>query len=108
MMEQALKWNSSLFTSGVCIHLLIPGMLLPALILFFFFLILSAFFSSSETAFIASNPYKLKYLEKKGNKNAKLVRKMTAKVDNLLAQAVAIIAPVQVIGERLVLRTVFR
>ena len=60
-------------------------MLLPALILLFIFLLLSAFFSSSETAFIASNPYKLKYLEKKGNKKAKLVRKMTAKVDNLLA-----------------------
>ena len=60
-------------------------MLLPALILLSIFLLLSAFFSSSETAFIASNPYKLNYLEKKGNKNAKLVRKMTAKVDNLLA-----------------------
>jgi len=60
-------------------------MLLLALILLFIFLLLSAFFSSSETAFIASNPYKLNYLEKKGNKNAKLVRKMTAKVDNLLA-----------------------
>ncbi len=60
-------------------------MLLPALILLFFFLLLSAYFSSSETAFIASNPYKIHYLEKKGNKNAKLVRKMTTKVDNLLA-----------------------
>jgi putative hemolysin len=60
-------------------------MLLPALILLFFFLLLSAYFSSSETAFIASNPYKIHYLEKKGNKNAKLVRKMITKVDNLLA-----------------------
>jgi putative hemolysin len=60
-------------------------MLLPALILFFFFLLLSAFFSSSETALIASNPYKINYLEKKGNKKAMLVRKLTSKVDNLLA-----------------------
>ncbi|NOR15679.1 MAG: DUF21 domain-containing protein [Candidatus Aminicenantes bacterium] len=60
-------------------------MLLPALILFFFFLLLSAFFSSSETALIASSPYKINYLEKKGNKKAKLVRKLTSKVDNLLA-----------------------
>ena len=58
--------------------------MLPALILIIFFLLLSAFFSSSETALIASNPYKINYLEKKGNKKAKLVRKMTAKVDNFL------------------------
>jgi putative hemolysin len=59
-------------------------MMLPALILIIFFLFLSAFFSSSETALIASNPYKIKYLEKKGNKKAKLVRKMTTRVDNFL------------------------
>jgi len=40
-------------------------MLLPALVLFFLFLLFSAFFSSSETAFIAANPYKLNYLEEK-------------------------------------------
>jgi len=60
-------------------------MLLPALFLFFLFLLLSAFFSSSETAFVASNPYKLDYLEKKGSKKAKLVQKMLKRVDNLLA-----------------------
>jgi len=64
---------------------LIPEMLLPTLILFFFFLLLSAFFSSSETALIASNPYKIDYLEKSGDKRARLVRKMTSKVDDLLA-----------------------
>ena len=64
---------------------MIPEMLLPALILFFFFLLLSAFFSSSETAFIALNPHRINYLEKRGNKKAKLARKMGAKVDNLLA-----------------------
>lgn len=60
-------------------------MLLPALIFFSLFLLLSAFFSSSETAFIASNPYKLDYLEKKGSKKARLVKKMLKRVDNLLA-----------------------
>ena len=59
-------------------------MLFPGLILFFLFLLLSAFFSSSETAFIAANPYKLDYLEKKGIKKAKLVRKMIKRMDNLL------------------------
>ncbi|MCK4264618.1 MAG: HlyC/CorC family transporter [Candidatus Aminicenantes bacterium] len=60
-------------------------MLFPALILFFLFLLLSAFFSSSETAFIVSSPFKIEFLEKKGSKRAKLVRKMLARVDSLLA-----------------------
>ena len=60
-------------------------MLLPALLLFFLFLLLSAFFSSSETSFIAVNPYKLDYLEKKGSRRAKLVKRMLEGVDNLLA-----------------------
>jgi len=60
-------------------------MLLPALILFFLFLLFSAFFSSSETAFIASSPYKLDYLEKKGSKKARLIQEMLKRADNLLA-----------------------
>ena len=60
-------------------------MLFPALILFFLFILLSAFFSSSETSFIALNPYKLDYLEKKGSRRARLVKSMLERVDNLLA-----------------------
>lgn len=60
-------------------------MLFPALILLFLFLLLSAFFSSSETAFIASSPFKIEFLEKKGSRRAKLVQKMLARVDSLLA-----------------------
>jgi len=60
-------------------------MLLPTILLFFLFLLLSAFFSSSETAFIASNPYKLDYLDKKGSRAARLIRKMMGDVNNLLA-----------------------
>jgi putative hemolysin len=60
-------------------------MLFPGIILFFLFLLLSAFFSSSETSFIAVNPYKLDYLEKKGSKRARLVKRMLERVDNLLA-----------------------
>ncbi|MBN1273760.1 MAG: HlyC/CorC family transporter [Candidatus Aminicenantes bacterium] len=59
-------------------------MLFPAIILFVIFLLLSAFFSSSETAFIASNPYKLDYLEKKGTSKAGLVKSLQKKVDDLL------------------------
>jgi len=60
-------------------------MLFPAILLFFLFLLLSAFFSSSETAFVAANPYRVDYLEKKGSKSAKLVKKMLRRVDDLLA-----------------------
>ena len=60
-------------------------MQLPALLLFILFLLLSAFFSSSETAFVATNPYRLEYLEKKGSKRAKLVRRLLMRVDSLLA-----------------------
>jgi putative hemolysin len=60
-------------------------MLIPSLILFFLFLLLSAFFSSSETAFIASNPVKLDYLEREGSKRAHFVKKLLGRVDNLLA-----------------------
>ncbi len=60
-------------------------MLLPALLLFLLFLLLSAFFSASETAFVASNPHTLDYLEKKGSKRAKMVKQMLTRIDTLLA-----------------------
>ncbi len=60
-------------------------MLLPILVLFFLFLLLSAFFSSSETAFLSANPYKLDYLSKKGDKKASLIQDLLKKVDGLLA-----------------------
>ena len=46
-------------------------MLLPGTLLFVLCLFLSAFFSSSETAFIAANPYSLEYREKKMMEKAK-------------------------------------
>ena len=60
-------------------------MLLPALLLFLLFLVLSAFFSSSETAFVAANPYTLESLEARGSKKARLVRRVVARIDGLLA-----------------------
>ena len=60
-------------------------MVLTAALLFSFFLLLIAFFSASETAFIASNPYTLDYLEKKGSKKAHLVKQVLSRIDNLLA-----------------------
>ena len=60
-------------------------MILPALLLFVFFLLLSALFSSSETAFIALNPYALDSLVKKGSKRARVVKDILARVDRFLA-----------------------
>ncbi len=60
-------------------------MILPAILLFLLCLFLSAFFSSSETAFVAVNPYSLEYYAKKGSRRAVLVRKILARVNDLLA-----------------------
>jgi len=53
--------------------------------LFLMFLVLSAFFSSSETAFLSVNPYTLENLEKKGSGRARLIRKMMARLSELLS-----------------------
>jgi putative hemolysin len=60
-------------------------MLLPAVLLFLLFLALCAFFSSAETAFIASSPYTIEYLENKGSKRARLIRRVMARIDSLLS-----------------------
>jgi len=53
--------------------------------LFLLFLALSAFFSSSETAFLSVNPYTLEYLDKKGSKRARLIRKTLISLNELLS-----------------------
>lgn len=53
--------------------------------LFILFLVLSAFFSSSETAFLSVNPYTLEYLESKGSTRARLIRKLMARLSELLS-----------------------
>ena len=60
-------------------------MFLTGILLFVLCLVLSAFFSSSETAFIAVNPYSLEYRERKGSKRAALARKIVARTNDLLA-----------------------
>ena len=60
-------------------------MLLPGILLFALCLILSAFFASSETAFIAVDPYSLEYHERRGSKRAALARKIKARTNELLA-----------------------
>jgi putative hemolysin len=60
-------------------------MVVTSVLLFFLFLLFSAFFSASETALLSCNPYSLDFMEKKGSKRARLVKKMLARVDHLLA-----------------------
>lgn len=60
-------------------------MALTSILLFILFLLLSAFFSASETALISCNPYTLDFLEKKGSRRAKLIKRLLARVDQLLA-----------------------
>lgn len=60
-------------------------MILPAILLFIFFLLLSALFSSSETAFIAANPYAIDSLVNKGSSRARIVKEILARIDRFLA-----------------------
>jgi putative hemolysin len=60
-------------------------MLLTSILLFILFLFLSAFFSASETALISCNPYTLDFLEEKGSRRAKLIKRQLARVDQMLA-----------------------
>jgi len=55
------------------------------LLLLLIFLFFCVMFSASETAFIATNPYTLAHLEKKGSKRARLIRRMLARIETLLA-----------------------
>ncbi len=59
--------------------------ILPAVLLFVLCLLLSAFFSSSETAFVAVNPYSLEHTAKKGSRRAALVQKILTRINSLLA-----------------------
>jgi putative hemolysin len=60
-------------------------MILTGILLFALCLLLSAFFSSSETAYIAVNPFALESREKKGSKRAALARRIRSRTNDLLA-----------------------
>jgi putative hemolysin len=63
-------------------------MTLTSILLFLVFLLFSAFFNASETALLSSNPYTLDLLEQKGSRRARLIKRMLARVDQLLAAIV--------------------
>ncbi len=60
-------------------------MILTSIVLFVVFLLLSALFSSSETAFLSCNPYSLDLLEQKGSRRARLIKRLLARLDQMLA-----------------------
>jgi len=63
-------------------------MIFTSILLFCVFLFFSAFFNASETALLSSNPYTLDVLEQKGSRRARLIKRMLARVDQLLAAIV--------------------
>ena len=60
-------------------------MILTSILLFVVFLLASALFSSSETAFLSSNPYSLDLLEQKGSRRARLIKRLLSRLDQMLA-----------------------
>lgn len=60
-------------------------MILTSIILFVVFLLASAIFSSSETALLSCNPYSLDVLEQKGSRRARLIKRLLARLDQILA-----------------------
>jgi putative hemolysin len=60
-------------------------MALTSVLLFLLFLLLSAFFSAAETALISCNPYTLDFLEEKGSRRARAIKRLLARVDQMLA-----------------------
>ena len=60
-------------------------MILTSIILFIVFLLASALFSSSETALLSCNPYSLDVLEQKGSRRARLIKRLLARLDQMLA-----------------------
>ncbi len=60
-------------------------MILTSIVLFAIFLLASAIFSSSETALLSCNPYSLDLLEQKGSRRARLIKRLLARLDQMLA-----------------------
>jgi Mg2+/Co2+ transporter CorB len=86
--------------------------ILVLFILLFFLLFLSAFFSSSETALMSLNRYRLRHLEQEGHRGALIASQLLSRPDrliglillgnnfvNILASAIATIIGIKLLGE---------
>jgi Mg2+/Co2+ transporter CorB len=80
--------------------------------LLFGLLLLSAFFSSSETALMSLNPYRLRHLEQEGHRGAKIASNLLSRPDrliglillgnnfvNIFASAIATVIGLKLLGE---------
>lgn len=86
--------------------------LLVLFLILFFLLFLSAFFSSSETALMSLNRYRLRHLEQEGHRGAIMASQLLSRPDrliglillgnnfvNILASAIATVIGIKLLGE---------
>ena len=86
--------------------------LIALFLILFFLLILSAFFSSSETALMSLNRYRLKHLAQQGHRGAMIASSLLARPDrliglillgnnfvNIFASAIATVIGIKLLGE---------
>lgn len=86
--------------------------LLVLFLILFFLLFLSAFFSSSETALMSLNRYRLRHLEQEGHRGAMIASQLLSRPDrliglillgnnfvNILASAIATVIGIKLLGE---------
>lgn len=89
-------------------------------LLLFFLLFLSAFFSSSETALMSLNRYRLRHLEQEGHRGALIASQLLSRPDrliglillgnnfvNILASAIATVIGIKLLGENGIVAATF-
>lgn len=94
--------------------------LLVLFLILFFLLFLSAFFSSSETALMSLNRYRLRHLEQEGNRGAIIASQLLSRPDrliglillgnnfvNILASAIATVIGIKLLGENGIVAATF-
>lgn len=94
--------------------------LLVLFLILFFLLFLSAFFSSSETALMSLNRYRLRHLEQEGHRGAIIASQLLSRPDrliglillgnnfvNILASAIATVIGIKLLGENGIVAATF-
>jgi len=94
--------------------------LLVLFLILFFLLFLSAFFSSSETALMSLNRYRLRHLEQEGHRGAIIASQLLSRPDrliglillgnnfvNIMASAIATVIGIKLLGENGIVVTTF-
>lgn len=94
--------------------------LLVLFLILFFLLFLSAFFSSSETALMSLNRYRLRHLEQEGHRGAMMASQLLSRPDrliglillgnnfvNILASAIATVIGIKLLGENGIVAATF-